>query len=376
MALLEEVARRMRRDLARGSLLTTSLSLVYLLVYPIPDRLLLSAYAAKAASVHQTAAGLVRPDRPELASDSGGVVTVGYVSADLREHPVGLLFQAVPGMHDRSGFRVVCFALQAGPADDRVWSRIRAEADEVVDLSQLSLQQAVEQISLRRVDVLVDMNGYTQHGRPELFAARPARLGVSLLGFASSLQGAALDAIATDRVASPPEYAGDYTEGLAYLPGTHYLADHLRSWHTRRLASPSALPAVTKQQVGLRGGAFVLASFNQPFKVDPGVFRVWIRLLLRVPHSQLWLLKLNEGAAAEENLRREARRLGLADDGRLFFTGSADLADHVAYKSAADLMLDTQLYCALPLRGRAGGDAGGDADGGAIGASISGAADG
>ena len=52
-----------------------------------------------------------------------------------------------------------------------------------------------------------------------------------------------------DRVASPPEYAGDYTEGLAYLPGTLYLADHLRSWHTRRLASPDALPAVTKQQV-------------------------------------------------------------------------------------------------------------------------------
>ena len=50
--------------------------------------------------------------------------------------------------------------------------------------------------------------------------------------------------------------------------------------------------------------------------------------------SQLWLLKLNEGAAAEDNLRREAARLGLTDGGQLYFTGSADVADHVAYKVA------------------------------------------
>ena len=51
-----------------------------------------------------------------------------------------------------------------------------------------------------------------------------------------------------DAATSPPEYAGDYWEGLVYLAGTWYPTNHLDSWHTRRLASPAALPAVTKPQ--------------------------------------------------------------------------------------------------------------------------------
>ena len=50
--------------------------------------------------------------------------------------------------------------------------------------------------------MLVDMNGYTQHARPELFAAAPARVCVSLLGFAASLQAPWLHALTTG--APPP----------------------------------------------------------------------------------------------------------------------------------------------------------------------------
>ncbi len=56
-------------------------------------------------------------------------------------------------------------------------------------------------------------------------------------------------ALATDRVASPPEFARDYSERLLYFADTFYLADHANSWHTRELAQPAALPAYSKAQV-------------------------------------------------------------------------------------------------------------------------------
>ena len=92
-----------------------------------------------------------------------------------------------------------------------------------------------------------------------------------------------------------------YTERMLYFPDTFYLADHTRSFHTRALADPAALPAYSKSQVGngMRAGAFVFASFNQPFKISPRVWEVWMRLLRAVEGSQLWVTKLNEGAAAE-----------------------------------------------------------------------------
>ncbi len=111
------------------------------------------------------------------------------------------------------------------------------------------------------------------------------------------------------------------------------------------LVEPGALPAYTKAQVGngLRADAFVFASFNQPFKISPRIWSVWMRLLVALPKSQLWVTKLNEGAQAEAALRKEALRAGVLVD-QLVFTGTADLEVHVHYKSAADLFLDTDLY--------------------------------
>jgi predicted O-linked N-acetylglucosamine transferase (SPINDLY family) len=73
-----------------------------------------------------------------------------------------------------------------------------------------------------KVDVLIDLcgssllspdwaslGGYNQHARPEIMAARPARVGVSFLGFASSLQAEFVDYIVGDAVAMPPDLIKD-----------------------------------------------------------------------------------------------------------------------------------------------------------------------
>ena len=361
-ASFSSVESAIKSDLERGSLLSSSISLVYLLIYPISDEILLSAYAAKAAAVRETARGVAdtlspailnfrhlnfrhhvsshsQTEAPRGEEVGGGaskgedlagraskgkgcleteVLVIGFVSADYREHPVSLLFQNVPRFHDTCQFRVVCFSLHSPPetaAGDRMRLLLRQNAHRFVDLDGLNLAQAAAAIAAEGVHVLVDMNGYTQNARPELFAIFSASdvLSVSLLGFASSLMAHASAALASDRITSPPEMLGSYSERLLYLPDSFYLADHSRSFHTRALNDPGALPAVSKAQVGhgMRQEAFVFGAFNQPFKFCPKVWALWMRLLKAVPNSQLWVVKLNEGAAAESSLRMEALRLGL-----------------------------------------------------------------
>jgi protein O-GlcNAc transferase len=41
---------------------------------------------------------------------------------------------------------------------------------------------------------------------------------------------------------------------------------------------------------GLRADAFVFASFNQPFKIAPQMWRLWMRLLKALPSAQLWVV--------------------------------------------------------------------------------------
>ena len=72
---------------------------------------------------------------------------------------------------------------------------------------------------------------------------------------------------------------------------------------------------------------FVFACFNSTHKIAPGTFKVWMRLLDRIPSSVLWLYRQGddrEGHIAAQNLRREAERHGVAAD-RLMFAPFAPM---------------------------------------------------
>jgi protein O-GlcNAc transferase len=65
---------------------------------------------------------------------------------------------------------------------------------------------------------------------------------------------------------------------------------------------------------GLPQTGFVFCCFNNPFKILPEVFDVWMRLLREVPDSVLWLLQSDQ--TGQENLLREAGSRGV-DESRL-----------------------------------------------------------
>ena len=65
----------------------------------------------------------------------------------------------------------------------------------------------------------------------------------------------------------------------------------------------------TRAAWGLPDDAFVFASFNMLHKVSFDVFEVWMRILIAVPGSVLWLLPLP--ADAEDYLHQAAELLGV-----------------------------------------------------------------
>jgi protein O-GlcNAc transferase len=52
------------------------------------------------------------------------------------------------------------------------------------------------------------------------------------------------------------------------------------------------LPREARTEYGLPDDAFVFACFNRLFKLDSATFAAWLRILHRVPHSVLWLLRV------------------------------------------------------------------------------------
>ncbi len=129
------------------------------------------------------------------------------------------------------------------------------------------------------------------------------------LGFAGSTGARGIvDWLISDPLITPfgSELAASFVERLALLPNTYQPQDNLM-----RIADP--LP---RAHYGLADDAFVFACFNRNDKIDPSIFAVWMRILLRVPRSQLWLYASDTSTRAR--LVSEAEKQGLAED-RLVF---------------------------------------------------------
>ena len=85
----------------------------------------------------------------------------------------------------------------------------------------------------------------------------------------------------------------------------------------------------------------LVVCFNNTYKTTPATFDIWMRILLRVPNSILWLLGGNE--LSRTNLHIEAEKRGVSRS-RIIFCERLGLPEHLARHKLADLFLDTLPY--------------------------------
>ncbi|KAJ4460484.1 putative UDP-N-acetylglucosamine--peptide N-acetylglucosaminyltransferase [Paratrimastix pyriformis] len=252
------------------------------------------------------------------------------------------LMQSVFGMHNRRFFKE--------------WrAKIEREVENFVDISALSNEDAARRIHGDRVDVLINLNGYTKGARTEIFALRPAPLQVSYMGYASTMGADFMDYYITDSYVSPPGLAWTFTEKLILMPDSYFVNDHRQvvgSIHdeTNRALLPKRSSMGGDADPDGRGtwgmgqlpdDRLVLCNFNQLYKNDPVGLTMWCNILKRVPDAVLWLLRFPpEG---EANIRAEMHAQGISDE-RIIFGQLAKKDVHLRRCHLADLFLDTTPY--------------------------------
>jgi protein O-GlcNAc transferase len=255
-------------------------------------------------------------------------IRIAYLSADFHDHPMSHLMSGVFERHDRSRFET--FALSFGPD----WqcasrSRLKRAFDRFIDVRHESDQRVATLLHDMRVDIAVDLMGFTRDARTGIFARRPAPIQVNYLGYPATMGAEYIDYIIADRFAIPAGSQRFYSESVVYLPDSFQATD----------ATPRILQeSPTRAEMGLPDDGFVFCSFNASYKITPFMFDVWMQLLRALNNSVLWLLGSN--FAVEHNLRCEAERRDVAP-GRLIFAPRIPYAQYLARYQLADLFLDT-----------------------------------
>ena len=255
-------------------------------------------------------------------------IRVAYISPDFREHPVGYLLAGILEQHDSNRFQIAGLSLGLDDGSE-LRRRIKSAMHEFIDVRNISSYEIANMIKEKEIDILVDLGGYTADTRTDVLAFRPAPVQVNFLGYSSSMGADFIDYIIADRYVIPEDKQHCFSENVVYMPDSYLPAD----------ATVKIAARKERAEYGLPEEAFVFCSFNHDYKISPEIFKIWMRLLDKVPDSVLWLMKLNE--IAEENLRKEAIAAGIDPARIIFATRVPSIEDHLARYKLADLFLDT-----------------------------------
>jgi predicted O-linked N-acetylglucosamine transferase (SPINDLY family) len=272
-----------------------------------------------------------RPFRHQVpATPRTEKLRIGYVSSDLRQHAVGFSMTDVIETHDRNHFEI--FAYYCGvPWTDNTQERIKKSTDHWNDINGISDEQAAQRIHEDRIDILIDLNGYTKDARTKVFSLRPAPINVNWFGFPGTMGSPYHHYIIADEFIIPHETEMFYSEKVLRLP-CYQPNDRKRVI--------SANP-INRADEGLPENAIVYCCLNGMQKLTPQTFSRWMTILKSVENSVLWLL--SGTAETNERLRDAARAQGVAGE-RLIFAQKKPNPEHVARYQLADLFLDNMPY--------------------------------
>ncbi|HEY1288576.1 MAG TPA: tetratricopeptide repeat protein [Burkholderiales bacterium] len=262
---------------------------------------------------------------------AGERIRLGYFSRDFRNNALSYLLAGLFEQHDRDRFEL--FGFSFGPqVIDAMRMRVEAAFEHFLDVSAKTDDEIARLARELGIDIAVDLKGLSGYARTGIFARRAAPVQVAYMGYPGTMGAPYIDYLIADRIVVPERELRHYSECVVWLPHTYWANDSKR---------PIAQRTPRRAEAGLPEKAFVFCCFNNPAKITPDAFGVWMRLLAAVEGSVLWLLDHN--AAATRNLRAEAQARGIAS-ARLVFAPQLESAAHLARHRLADLVLDTFYY--------------------------------
>ncbi|PZQ64182.1 MAG: hypothetical protein DI570_06440 [Phenylobacterium zucineum] len=262
------------------------------------------------------------PPRPR-----GDKIRLGFMSSDLRAHPVGYFAMPLFDHVDRDRFEVFVYSYYLG-AEDAAIRRIRDRITAYNWWPDISVADAAERIAGDQLDILIELGGSTHMNKLDVMAYRPAPLQASWLGYPHSAGLESIDYFVCDPYSKPtkPEYL---IETPLVMPKT-WLALGDGFFSNRNDITPG-LPSE-------RNGFVTFGTANNPHKYGREVLRAWARVVAAVPGSKFAFVRPEaSGDSFQRNIERYFAEEGVSAD-RLIWR--AVRGAHLPHYNDIDVTLD------------------------------------
>jgi len=260
-------------------------------------------------------------------------INLGFVSGDFTDqHSIFYFVRDTLKFLDKNLFKVFLFSFNRGINSSLGQNQIKTVADEFIDLDKYSNQDCVNLIQSNKINILIDLMGYTFSKRLEIFNSRVAPVQISWLATCNTVGFNTIDYLIADNnlITSDEEHL--YPEKILKLPDIWNV--HCGNGIERNFTKS---PCETNDY-------FTFGSLNNFHKISDEVVEAWSRILKKCDKSKL-ILKSSSFETNNEKIFEKFKKHDLESkieilDIRDFINKN----DHLNVYKRIDLGLDTFPY--------------------------------
>jgi protein O-GlcNAc transferase len=253
-------------------------------------------------------------------------IKVGFVSGDIRNHPVGYFIESIFSLIDKNKFHIYIFS--NSNLEDDLTIRIKEKNINWCNIYDMDDQAAANLIHSKKINILFDLAGHTAHNRLQVFSYKPAPIQVSWLGYFSTTGVKEIDYILGDPYVTPFEENSHFIEKVFQLPFC-YLC------FTRPVFNLLVNPLPF-----FDNGYITFGCFNSLNKINDSVILLWSKILKIIPNSKLFLKNIQFSDNNLKELYLSKFQLFGINKAKLIFEGPDSRYDYLKAYNRVDIALD------------------------------------
>jgi len=263
----------------------------------------------------------------KITNNNNNKIHVGYFSADFRSHPSMSIMASIFEEHNKSNFKIFLYSFSS--KEDNLTERVKNSGVIYKNVKNINDSEIVELVLKDKLDIAVDLMGYTKGHRMSIFSYRVSNIQINFMGFPGSTGADNIDYLICDNVVIPNGFEKYYSEKVIRMKNSYLPYDTKKEiFKGKFYRSDFRLPEKD----------IVFTCFNQASKISYIEFDIWMEIIKKVKGSVLWLLKSNK--YVEENIYKEAEKRNI-DRKRIVFTDTLPLNQHLKRHELGDIALDT-----------------------------------
>jgi protein O-GlcNAc transferase len=260
------------------------------------------------------------------------LIKVGFVSADFNNHAVANQILDVLKYLSKN-LNLELYIYYNSDVEDDFTEKFKRYIKNWKNIFNIDDCNTLKLIRSDKIDILIDLSGYSKGNRLEVFFNRAAPIQISWLGYLCSTGLKEIDYVFGDNNVITKKEEILFIEKIYKLNNT---------WTV--LSQPDIEISVSKNLPYLKNKYITFGSFNNILKINSKVIQAWSRILYNVLESKLILIdKRFKEKDFKEYFIKKFINYGIKKE-QLIFEGHHSRSDLLEKYNSIDIALDTFPY--------------------------------